>query len=81
MIISDQNPRRNTPMFEASKRQTLSNSQSKFTHVDAILILFTKTLEEHVKYSVRRMRLEILTAVLQKIHVLREVAQWCWWAI
>ena len=36
MITSDQNPWRNTPMIESCKRQTVSDSQSKFTHVDAI---------------------------------------------
>ena len=35
MIISDQNSWRNIPKFEASKSQTVCNSQSKFTHVDA----------------------------------------------
>jgi len=45
------------------------------------LILLAETLEENVKYSERNMGLDVMTTVLPKIHVLREVAQWCWWTI
>ena len=67
-------------MFGISKRQRVSDSQNKFTHVDAFLILLTETLEEeHVKYSVRIMSLEVLTVVLLKIHFVKEVVR-CRWA-
>ena len=65
-------------MLEASKPQAVCVFQTKFTDVDAFRILLAETLEERVKYSVRNISLEVLTAVLQKIHVLREITHWCW---
>jgi hypothetical protein len=68
-------------MLEFSKPQAFSDSQRRFTHVEAFFVLLTETLEERVKCSVRSMSLEVLTAALQKIYVLREVTQWCWGVI
>jgi hypothetical protein len=53
-------------MLEVSKPQAVSDSQRKFTHFDAFLVLLTETLEERVKYSVRKMILEFVTAVLPR---------------